>query len=47
MTFAQRLQSIARHVRFLWDDERAAFAPCASELAVMVIAARMQVRLPA
>lgn len=47
MTFAQLLASIARHARYLWAHERAAFAPCASEEAVYRIAARMGVRWPA
>lgn len=46
VTFAQLLASIARHVPYLWADERAAFEPCPSEEAVRRIAARMQVRLP-
>ena len=46
MTFAQLLASIARHVPYLWADERAAFEPCPSEDAVYRIAARMGVRLP-
>lgn len=43
---AARAASIRRHLPFLTPTERMAFAPTASELAVVDLARRMGVQLP-